>query len=230
MRTIIVALIVATILITVSQPAAAQQFQATLHLNYWGAPLSFGNPSPPTASDSASSWGAKIRLDSKTNPWSFSAGFDSMNVTMGNWPWSGGTFWDANVHYRFGSNLNSYFGVFAGYGGIALNSPIASQVGSTNGLRLGAEFLVRQPSGWYYTGQGSYGPSWTSNFSAFPGIASGNIYDLRAAVGYEFSGGWGLEAGWQYVDWKIPASTGCSGPGGCEWRFSGVTAAVTFRR
>ncbi len=147
MRTIIVALISATLLIVAAQPAAAQPYQATLHLDYWGAPLNFGNPGPPTASDSASSWGAKIRLDSRTNPWSFSAGFDSMNVTRANWPWTSGTFWDANVHYRFGSNLNSYLGVFAGYGGISLNSPVASQVGSTNGLRLGAEWLDRSTRG-----------------------------------------------------------------------------------
>jgi hypothetical protein len=151
-----------------------------------------------------------------------------MSVTPTTWFWNGATVWDANVHYRIGPSLNSYLGILAGYGGISLNPIDPGHTGSTSGFRIGAEFMVRQPAGWYFTGEGTYGPSWNSSFPAFPAVAAGNITDLRAAVGYEFSGGWGLEGGWRYVNWAIPNSAGCTG--GCNFQFSGVTAALTFRR
>jgi hypothetical protein len=231
MRTLFISLTIATLLAFIGQPAAAQNYQTTIQINYWGAPLSFGNPSPTVASDTASAWGARLRLDSKTSPWSFSGGFNALSITPVNWPWNSGTVWDVNAHYRFGANanLNSYLGLIAGFGGVSVNSPVVGQNGSSSGFRVGAEFMVRQPAGWYFTGEGTYGPSWSTNFSGFPGAASSNVIDLRAAVGYEFSGGWGLEAGWRWYDWKTGTGPGCLAPG-CETTFSGVTAAITFRK
>jgi hypothetical protein len=227
LRIIFVTLVIATLLAFISQPAAAQNFQTTLQINYWGAPLNFGASGALIASDTSSAWGARLRLDSKTNPWSFSGGFNSLSVTPFNWPWNSGTIWDANVHYRFGANLNSYLGVLAGYGGASVGSAIAGAAASSSGFRFGAEFMVRQPTGWYFTGEGSYGPSWTTTYGGAAG-ASSNIVDLRAAVGYEFQGGWGLEAGWRWYDWKT-GTVPCMAPG-CEWQFTGVTAAITFRK
>lgn len=111
-----------------------------------------------------------------------------------------------------------------------MNSANPTQVGSASGPRIGAEFLHRQPSGLYFTGQAVYGFSWATSFTAFPGLPNGNATDLRIAAGYEFAGGWGVEAGWRYLSWRVPTGPGCISPGGCEWQFSGVTAALTFRR
>ncbi len=227
MRMFIVALVVAVVVATASMPAAAQNYQTTLQIRYWGTGLGAGAGSI-TSTDSGSAWGGTLRLDSMGSPYSFSARYDSISVTPTNFPFTRFGLWDANVHYRFGPSLNSYVGVFVGYGGISGQANVPSSVGSTSGFRLGAEVFHRMPNGWYVTGDAAYGPSWSSNFAAFPAMASGNTADLRAAVGYEFQGGWGLEAGWRYYTWTIPSSSGC--PGGCNFQFSGVTAALTFRR
>ncbi len=231
MRAIIVALIIATVVITVSQHAAAGSFQTTVQVHYWGAPLDFGNPAPPTLSDTANTWGVALRLDDRTSRWSFSGRYDAMSVTPMPVPLYRASIWDANVHYRFGSSLNAYVGVLAGYGSVYFTSVMPLQGGGANGLQVGAEFLVRRSSGWYFTGEAIYGPSWPTTIEATPGVPNSNVTALRAAVGYEFPGGWGLEGGWRYVSWKIPPSpTACATPPGCEIRLSGVTAAVTFRR
>jgi hypothetical protein len=231
MRLASVALLLIVLMTVPALPAAAQfsNFQTTLHLRYWSAPLNFGNPAPPVASDSGSGWGLGLRFDSRNSPWSFSAEYDSLSITPSNWPWDRASFWSGNVHYRFGQDLNRYIGVFAGWAGLNENSPVVGQSGSANGPRIGAEFLMRQPSGLYLSGQASYGFSWSTNLTGFPGASNSNTADLRAAVGYEFTGGWGLEVGYRYVNWKVPTGPGCLGPG-CETRFSGVTAALTFRR
>jgi hypothetical protein len=231
MRTSIIVLVAATLVAVTSLPAAAQNYQSTFRFQYWGAPLNFGNPAPPTASDSASAWGVGLRMDSRSSPYSFSARYDWSTVTPVNWPWNSAAFWDANVHYRFGQSLDTYFGVLAGWGGVNVGSAIAGQVGSGNGPRVGAEFLVRQPGGLYFTGEATYGFSWSTNLAGFPGTGPGNTTDLRAAVGYEFSQGWGVELGWRSLTWRIPTSApGCPAAPGCEMQFSGVTAALTYRR
>lgn len=234
MRLVLTALTVAALVAVTAAPAAAQNtnYQATFKLQYWGAPFEFTNffAGPTPFSDSASTWGLSLRMDDRTRPWSFSARYDTMSVARVNTVWNQAQLWDVNVHYRFGTNLDQYVGVFLGYGGVSVNDPGGVNTGSTSGFRLGADFMLRQPSGWYITGEGAYGPSWSSTFAAFPGMANGNVLDLRVATGYEFTGGWGLEVGWRYIDWDIPASTGCPTAPGCQFQFSGVTAALTFRR
>ncbi|MGH2403439.1 MAG: hypothetical protein ACRDGN_03140 [bacterium] len=229
MRIASITLGIVLILTAASGTAAAQvsQYQTTLQLRYWGANFGAGAGSI-TARDSASTWGITLRGDTRTNPWSFSARYDSMSVTPGNFAFNGASFWDVNAHYRFGANLNTYFGLFVGYGGISTRGAAAAQTGDTSGVRLGAEFLTRLPAGTYFTGDVAFGPSWSSNYSSFPGMAAGNTTDWRVAVGQEFAGGWGAELGWRYYTWTIPSSSGC--PGGCNFEFSGVTAALTFRR
>jgi hypothetical protein len=230
MRTCIVALVVAALIAGTSLPAAAQNtnFQTTFQLRYWGAGLAFGNPAPPTATDSGSGWGATIRLDSRNSPWGFSARYDSLSITPTNWVWNGATLYDVNVHYRFGPSLNQYLGVFAGYGYVspADTTGLAVNIGSASGLRYGVEFLVRQPSGLYLTGDVAFG-SWSTVGGA--GWGPSSVTDYRAAIGYDFQGGWGLEAGYRFVSWRVGAGGGCGGVG-CEWQFSGLTAALTFRR
>lgn len=231
MRNLAVVLAVIALVAASTVPAAAQNYQTTIQIRYWGAGYGFGFGAV-TATDAASTWGGTLRVDHKNQPWSFSARYDSMSVTPLNWGWNGATFWDANVHYRFGiggsQNLNTYAGLFVGYGGISVNSAGAASSGSGSGFRIGAEFMNRMTSGLYVTGDVAYGPSWSTSFTGFAGMANGTTWDYRAAIGYEFQGGWGLEAGWRYVTWTVPSTAGC--PGGCNWLFSGVTAALTFRR
>ena len=230
MRTVITALVVGIVVTVFGLPAAAQlsEYQSTLQLRYWGAGNGFGFGSI-MATDPASSWGATLRMDSRTNPWSFSGRYDSMSITPTTWVWNGASFWDANVHYRFGRSLNSYLGLLAGYGGANLNSTLSpSAAGSASGFRFGAEFMTRQPAGWYFTGEATYGPSWSTSPAGFTGLGNLNVTDLRGAVGYEFEGGWGLEAGWRYLTGTTPSTSVC--PGGCNFQFSGVTAALTFRK
>jgi hypothetical protein len=43
-------------------------------------------------------------------------------------------------------------------------------------------------------------------------------------------GGWGVEVGYRQFRWQIPASPGCATTPGCEYRFDGITGALTFRR
>lgn len=231
MRSVVVALVVAVVVATASLPAAAQTYQTTIQIRYWGTGLSFGNPAPPTAMDSGSAWGGTLRLDSRNNPWSFSARYDAVNVTQVTLPWTTASMWDAKVHYRFGPSLNSYAGVYAGYAGVSQNSaPFPTFNGSASGFLLGAEFMHHMaPGGWYVTGEAAYGISWNTSAPSAPGIAASNVTDLRIATGYEFMGGWGLEAGWRYYSWRIGAGPGCTAPG-CEFQFSGVTAALTFRK
>ncbi len=229
MRIAVIALVVAAVLTAASLPAAAQisQYQTTFQVRYWGANFGAGAGSI-MARDPASTWGASVRLDSRTTPWSFSAHYDSMTVTPTTFVFNGASLWDVNAHYRFGHSLNTYFGLFIGYGGASLRSAVPSSVGNTSGFRFGAEFLTRLPARWYVTGDVAYGPSWTSNFAAFPGTAAGNTADWRLAVGHEFAGGWGAEVGWRIYTWAIPNSPGC--PGGCNFEFNGVTLGITFRQ
>jgi len=71
--------------------------------------------------------------------------------------------------------------------------------------RLGAEIMYRPPSRWYVTGEAAFAPSWS---------ASGM--------------GLGLEAGWRSFTARMPVlGPACSN---CSWEFTGVTAALTFRR
>ena len=86
--------------------------------------------------------------------------------------------------------------------------------------------MWRQPSGLYFTGDVAFG-SWTA--SGFGGAPGGGMTDFRLAAGYEFQGGWGLEAGYRYLSTALGTGGGCP-LGGCEWRNSGVTLGVTFRR
>lgn len=230
MRTFVVILGVIALVAASSLPAAAQNYQTTVQIRYWGAGINFGNPSPPTATNSGSGWGGTLRLDQTARPWSFSARYDSISATISAWPWDSASVWDANVHYRFGVNPTTYLGVFAGYGGVRVNStPTPGQNGSAAGFRIGAEFLNRQPTGLYFAGDIAYGPSWSSSFPGFPALAAGNTWDGRVAVGYEFMGGWGVEVGYRQFRWQIPTSPGCTTPG-CEYRFAGITGALTFRR
>lgn len=120
MRNLAVVLAVIALVAASTVPAAAQNYQTTIQIRYWGAGYGFGFGAV-TATDAASTWGGTLRVDHKNQPWSFSARYDSMSVTPLNWGWNGATFWDANVHYRFGiggsQNLNTYAGLFVGYGG-----------------------------------------------------------------------------------------------------------------
>lgn len=213
-------------------PVHAQMpdYQTTLGIHYWGAPLRFGNPAPPSASDSGSGWGFTLRMDHRQSPWSLSGRYDSLSVTPLNWPWNRAALWDAHIHYRFGPSPESYFGVLAGWGGVNVTAIVPAQDGSATGPRIGAEFMQRMPGGLYLTGQVAYGFSWTTSLVGFPGTPNSTVTDWRIAAGYEFAGGWGLEAGWRSLSWRIPTSSGCPGPTGCEMVFSGVTAALTFRR
>jgi hypothetical protein len=230
MRWVTVLIAVIALVAASSLPAAAQNYQTTIQIRYWGTNFNFGNPAPPTAANAGSAWGGTLRFDQTNGPWSFSGRYDAISATISAWPWDSGSVWDANVHYRFGVNPGTYLGLFAGYGGISVNStPAPGQNGSGSGFRIGAEFMNRQPTGLYFTGEIAYGPSWSSSFPGFPGLSSGNTWDGRVAVGYEFMGGWGLEAGYRQVSWRIPTGPGCTAPG-CEYRFNGVTAALTFRR
>jgi hypothetical protein len=224
-----VALIAVIAVATVGQAAAAQpsQFQTTLQLRFWDPDLMFSIP-PFSATDSARGWGGSLRVDSRNSPWSFSARYDSQHVDFFNWLWDRANLWDVNFHYRFGPSLNSYVGLLAGYGSASLQSPFAGFSGGASGLRAGVEFLYRQPSGWYVTGEGSYGPSWSTDIPGLGGLlGNARVTDLRIAVGYEFTGGFGLEAGWRYYTVTLPSSSLCSS---CKWELSGLTAAVTFRR
>jgi hypothetical protein len=227
MRLLIVLLAIIALVAASSLPAAAQNYQTTLQIRYWGTGEGAG-AGMITATDAGSAWGGTLRIDSRSRPWSFSGRYDSISVTAVNFAFTGFGLWDVNAHYRFGPSLNSYVGVFVGYGGISTQSASPGSVGSTSGFRLGAEAFQRMQGGMYVTGDVAYGPSWSSNFAGFPGMAAGNIFDGRAAIGYEFQGGWGIEAGWRYYTWTIPSSNGC--PTGCNFQFSGVTAALTFRR
>jgi hypothetical protein len=232
MRWVPVLIAVIALVAALSLPAAAQNYQTLFQIRYWGTNYNFGNPGPPTASNAGSAWGATLRFDQTNGPWSFSARYDGINATISAWPWTSASLWDVNAHYRFGVNPSTYVGLFVGYGGLSVNSSTTpSQNGTANGFRLGAEFMNRQPSGLYFTGDISYGPSWSTNLVGFPGTGSGNVWDGRAAVGYEFMGGWGVEVGYRQVSWRIPTSSpGCPTSPGCETRWNGVTAALTFRR
>jgi hypothetical protein len=227
MRIIGIALAIAAIVALAGQPAAAQ-YQATLQFRYWGTGLYFNQPTIPfSATDPGSAWGATVRLDHQTRPWSLSARYDSVSATPTNWVWSGASLWDANVHYRFGSNVNQYAGAFVGYGYWSPRDTTGSPLnqGSTSGLRYGAEFMWRQPSGLYFTGEAAFG-GW--NASGFGGASSATMSDFRIAAGYEFQGGWGIEGGYRVFSTAVNANPGC--PLGCDWRHSGLTAAITFRR
>lgn len=116
MRFTLAAVLATLMTLALVPPVRAQMtnYQTTFGVHYWGAPLSFGNPAPPIASDAGSGWGLTLRLDHRQSPWSFSGRYDSLSVTPVNWPWNGAGSWDANVHYRFGPNLDSYLGVLAG--------------------------------------------------------------------------------------------------------------------
>jgi len=229
MRRFFIALTIVAVVATVTVPAGAQTngYQSIIQLRYWGSGLAFGNPAPPSATDSGSGWGATLRVDSRTSPWSFSARYDSLSITPTNWVWNGASMYDANLHYRFGPSLDQYIGIFAGYGYVspADITGFAVNIGSASGLRYGAEFLWRQPSGLYLTGDVAFG-SWSTTGGA--GWGPSSITDYRLAVGYEFQGGWGVEGGYRYLSWRVGAGGGC--PAGCEWQFSGLTAALTFRR
>lgn len=229
MRAAIVIAVVVIALAVAPYPAAAQspQFQYTLKLRYWDPGLSFSIPTA-SARDPSSGWGGSLRIDFKNSPWSLSGQYDSQSVSLFNAFWDRATFADVNVHYRSGSNLNSYFGLLAGYGWFSLGSPFAGFSGSASGIRIGGEFLYRQPSGWYVTGDAAFGPSWSTNVSGLGGaLENASVTDLRIAVGYEFKGGLGLEAGWRSYTIQLPFSSLCAS---CQWQFSGVTAALTFRQ
>ncbi|MDQ7859474.1 MAG: hypothetical protein QN174_00960 [Armatimonadota bacterium] len=230
MRTLAITLVATALILGTSLPAAAQNtnFQTTFQLRYWGAGFGSG-AGAITATDSASTWGGTLRLDSRTSPWSFSGRYDSMSVTPSAWPFTSAYLWDANVHYRFGGGtLDQYFGLFAGYGSVSAFRGDTAVRGTGSGFRIGAEFLVRQPGGFYFTADGAYGPSWSTTIQGFTGTAAGNVTDFKAALGYEMQSGVGLELGWRVVNWTIPTSPGC--PSGCNFQFSGVVGAVTIRR
>ncbi len=211
-------------------PASAQ-FQSTVDVHYWGTGLQFQNGSGPSPTDSGSAWGISYRGDALSSPWSVSVRYDSLSVTPSSWPWNSGSLWDVNGHYRFGPDLNKYFGVFVGYGSVNVASTSApANTGGQSGARLGAEFLVRQPNGWFVSGDASYGPSWGGSFTGFPSVASGNVTDFRITGGREFANGASVELGWRSVNWNIPTSPGCLAPNGCTWTFSGVIFGVNFRR
>lgn len=231
MRIVLSTLVIAAVITLTAHPAGAQlsQYQATLQLRYWSTGLYFTQPAIPlSATDSGSAWGGTLRIDHRTQPWSLSARYDSMSVTPATWVWNGASLWDANVHYRFGPSVNQYGGLFVGYGywsprdisGLAVNQ------GNTSGLRYGAEFLWRQPSGLYLAGDVAFGSWGASGFGGAPGAS---MTDYRLAAGFEFQGGWGIEGGYRYFATGLGTGGGCP-VGGCEWRHSGFTAALTFRR
>ncbi len=231
-RSVLVVLAAAALVLGSIIPASAQ-LQNTFQLHYWGTGITFQFGATGPLTDSGSAWGGSYRGDLLTKPWSVSAHYDSMSFTPSNWTWNSGTLWDVNAHYRFGPDLNKYFGVFVGYGGVSITSTGApGNSGNAAGFRIGAEFLSRQPNGWFFAGDASWGPSWSpSGFTGDPDIgAAGNTYDYRIAVGREFQNGVGVELGWRGFSWNLPTSTpSCPSPG-CTWTFSGVILGVTIRR
>ncbi len=216
------------LLVLALSSAAPAQVQSTFQFRYWGTPFIFTNGAA-TGQNSASAFGLTVRGDSTTRPWGVSFRFDQVNATPTFWPWNRATLWDANLHYRFGSNLSNYWGLLAGYQRVSVTDPGTFNTGSGGGVRIGTDFRWQTTPGmgWYATGEAAYGFSWGSSFPSFPGLTSGTATDYRVAVGYEFQGGIGLEAGYRQLRWNIPVSPGC---GPCIFEFSGWTAALTVRK
>lgn len=230
--TAVVALIVGT-----SSPVTAQGTSGgvatTLKLFYWNAPLTTSvNPGGGAFSvtDSGTGWGGYVRFDSRRTPWGVSLRYDTVNIQQSVSPWNQGAVFDANVHYRFDLDINSGLSLFGGYGVINLNSPGGGSNASGRGIRLGIDFLIREPPrGWYFSGTAAFGLAMASELTGVNGTANGNAYDVAFAVGYEFGGGLGLEAGWKWYNWRIPYSPGCLFQDGCNTKFSGFVAGVTYR-
>jgi hypothetical protein len=147
--------------------------------------------------------------------------------------WETASLLNANVHYRLGNNPNARFSAFAGYGRISLSEQTGGEQGTGSGARLGADVFVnlqaQQVSGLYATGEFAYGPSWSSSFPLFPGLANGNSTEYKIALGYEFAQGMAAQVGWRSFNWNIPTSPGCTDPG-CQFRWSGWTLEFLMRR
>lgn len=225
-------LVLMLLIAAASAPAGAQApLTHTFSLRYWGSQFYFGNPSPAVSQYGQPGWGLSYRGDMVDTPWSFSASYDRL--------FAGGQFWEtaslfnANVHYRFGNIPNARASVFAGYGRIGLSDQVGGQGGTGSGARLGADFFAylqpQQLTGWYATGEFAWGPSWASNFAAFPGLANGTTSEYKVALGHEFGQGMAAQVGWRSFNWNIPTSPGCSSPG-CQFRWSGWTLEFLMRR
>jgi hypothetical protein len=229
-RIMILILAIAWLLTAASRPAAAQsKYQTTFQLRYWGTGADellqyhpdwvvrhliefvqrFGGPG---------SLGGTLRLDSRTSRWSLSGRYDSISMMPITRPWTTGSVWDMNVHHRLGAGLDSYVGLFAGYGGISLGT-VSPRSGS--GFRFGGEFMSRWSSGWYLTGEVALGSSWSTSLSGMVEASPSNSVDYRLAVGREMSGGWGIEASLRRFFWRVPTEV---------LQLEGVTAGITYRR
>lgn len=224
---------VAGLVLLSSAPAFGQarqsqlQLQHTFTLRYWGTGLQFSDAGV-IAKDSGSAWSFSYRGDVARSPWSVTFNYDTINVTPATWTWNNASIWNINGHYRLGVSGNSSYGVFAGIGSVSVSSSTASTSGSGTGLRLGAEFSTQLQGGWNVRADASFGPSWSSNFPGFPGMARGTTFDYSILVGTEFQPGLGIELGWKGLTWTVPAGPGCGTQ--CRWQFSGVTLGFVHRR
>jgi len=230
---VLVTVLLIVLVAGLSLPAGAQMpVQHTFTLRYWGSTLDFSNPNTAVSfSYSHPGWGVSYRGDVQAQPWSFSLNYDRLNNT-GQF-WETASIWNANVHYRLGNIPNGQVSVFAGYGSVNLSNTVGAQGGTGSGVRLGADarfnLQLQQSTGWYVTGEVAWGPSWASNFAAFPSLASGNTSEYKIALGREFSAGVAAQVGWRSITWNIPTSPGCTDPG-CRWRWSGWTLELLMRR
>lgn len=229
---VIGALMLVLLVAGLSLSAGAQMpVQHDFTLRYWGSPFSFGNPAPATFMYQQPGWGFSYRGNTPATPWSFSASIDQLYAS--GMYWETASLYNANVRYRVANIPTGQFSLLAGYGGVSLSEQTGGERGTGSGLRVGADFFTylqgQRPTGWYATGEVTWGPSWVTSFPVFPGLARGNSSEYRFALGHEVSPGMAAQVGWRSFTWTIPTSPGCLDPG-CQFRWSGWTLELVWRR
>jgi hypothetical protein len=194
-----------------ASPAAAQTYVA---IRYWPAATNVSLSGAPSfkAFDS-NLFSLSVRRMVPSAPWSLSFNLDtgSNSNLAGTWisgTNSGSTYWNVNLHRDFrGENTN--LSVFLGYQSARTRTTFfgTEQASSVNGVRIGADLMYHKGR-WNLQAWGAVGIS-PRGQTTQPGLTSasgsGTYNEYGAILGYTLSGGWGLEGGYRWLNFGVPA-------------------------
>jgi hypothetical protein len=209
-RLIVVSLVVLALFALNVAPAAAQS--TYIAVRYWATQTNVslsGGPSFRAYDSGMISLSVRRMFE---QPWSLSFNIDAGSQTNWGGTWAGATtgantHWNINLHRDFRME-NTNFSVFLGYGSANSRSTFGTeQKQQVDGLRVGGDLMWSRDrwsvAAWGAVGVGMQGQSSQPGFITARG--GGTYSDFGGLVGYHFSERWGLEGGYRWLNYGVPA-------------------------
>jgi hypothetical protein len=210
-------------------PAAAQTYVA---FRYWPGQTNVSlSGAPAFKAYDSNLFSLSLRRMVPSAPWSISFNLDTGGNSNFGGTWAGGTnssttYWNVNLHRDFrGQNTNA--SIFLGFQSARTRTTFGTeQASSVDGLRVGAD-LMWHNGPWNLQAWGAVGIS-PRGQTTQPGLTtssgSGSYNEYGAILGYTLAGGWGLEAGYRWLNFGVPAGGSFVA---ADFRTSGFTFGIS---